>query len=154
MNRNLNDIIILIRFESQNVIDKGIHRRVFEYYSASFRELRFFRTPREKWNTYVSLMIPYGLNNKAAQYVIKLYNLVKSLTEIDTVWCRFLKLYCVTYRAYKPERCKNGNKASCQCVNAWSGKLNKFFLSVYFKFTARPGILLLFIMFITFSLKV
>lgn len=85
MNRNVNDIIILIRFESQNVIDKGIHRRVFEYYSASFRELRFFRTPREKWNTYVPLMIPCGIYSKSNRYIIKWFSLLKSLTEIVIV---------------------------------------------------------------------
>lgn len=116
MNRNINDFIILIRFDSQNVIHNGIHRRVFEYYSASFRELRFFRTPTEKWNIYESLMIPCGIYSKSDRYIIKWFSLLKSLTEIEIVWCRSFKLFWVTYRVYKSERCQNDNKAGCQCV--------------------------------------
>lgn len=44
-------------------------------------------------------------------------NLLKSLIEFDTVWCRLVNVFSLTYGVYQQQRCQNENKVGCQCDN-------------------------------------
>lgn len=46
----------------------------------------------------------------------------KSLTEIGTVWYRFVNVVCLTYGVHNQQHCQNEIKIVCQCDNDCCGK--------------------------------